>query len=144
MLRRQVLKHLAAAAYTGCTLMGCGRGTSATDDSQTAPSQPRTDGSTPQSSSKLIELGWGTPSPTYIRAHIQEMEQLPFDGLVLDLKGNTGPADTRGHFSWNVWGAKALQAPDYSEAIDALQQIQFKRFTENFLRFNIAPGNIDW
>jgi hypothetical protein len=144
MLRRQVLKHLGAAAYAGCNLMGFGRGTSAADDSQTAPSLPRPDGSPPQSSSKLIELGWGTPSPTYIRVHIQEMEQLPFDGLVLDLKSNTGPADTRGHFSWNVWGAKALQASDYSETIDALQQIQFKRFTENFLRFNIAPGNIDW
>jgi hypothetical protein len=144
MLRRQVLLLLAAAAYTGCNLMGCGRGTSAAAGSQTAPSLPRPDGSTPQSSSKLIELGWGTPSPTYVRTYVQEMEQLPFDGLVLDLKGNTGPSDTRGHLSWNVWGAKALQASDYSEAIEALQQIQFKRFTDNFLRFNIAPGNIDW
>ena len=24
-------------------------------------------------------------------------------------KANTGPADTRGHFSWNVWGPKVLQ-----------------------------------
>jgi hypothetical protein len=62
MLRRQVLKRLAAAAYMGCNLMGYGRGTSAAADNPTAPDNlPRPNSNTPQSSSKLIELGWGTP-----------------------------------------------------------------------------------
>src|SRR5712691_1838449 len=93
---------------------------------------------------KLIEFGWDTPPPSYISTHIEEMEQLPFDGLVLDLKANTGPADTHGYFSWNVWGAKVIRADDYSESIDALQRIQFRRFSENFLRFNVVPGDLDW
>lgn len=93
---------------------------------------------------KVIEWGWGTPSPLYIREHVAEMEKLPFDGLGLDLPANAGPADTSGRFSWRVWGAERLRAADYSECIEALKETRFRRFTDNFLRFNVVPGRIDW
>jgi len=93
---------------------------------------------------KVIEWGWGTPEATYIRDHVKEMERLPFDGLGLDLRADGGPPNTSGHFSWNVWGAKALRKDDYAEAIGALCGTQFERFTDNFLRFNVTPGNLDW
>ena len=95
-------------------------------------------------SRKIIEWGWGTPETTYVRAHIREMERLPFDGLGLDLKVNGGPPDTSGRFSWKVWGTKALSRDDYAEAIEALRATRFERFTDNFLRFNVTPGHIDW
>ena len=93
---------------------------------------------------KIIEWGWGTPTPTYVRDRIQEMERFPFDGLVLDLKSNSGPDDTRGRFSWNVWGDRLLDLDDYSESFTALQNTKFSKFTDNFLRFNVVPGRIDW
>jgi hypothetical protein len=95
-------------------------------------------------SRKIIEWGWGTPETTYIRAHVKEMERLPFDGLGLDLKADSGPPNATARFSWKVWGAKVLQRDDYAEAIEALCGTQFERFTDNFLRFNVTPGYLDW
>ncbi len=34
---------------------------------------------------KLIEYGWDAPTPDFVRQHIQEMEQRPFDGVMLKL-----------------------------------------------------------
>lgn len=93
---------------------------------------------------KIIEWGWGTPTPAYVKEHIQDMEKLPFDGLVLDLKGNQGSSGTAELFSWNVWGAKSLRLEEYQESYEALRLIKFQKFTDNFLRFNATPGNIDW
>ena len=93
---------------------------------------------------KIIEWGWGTPNPVYVRDHVRDMEKLPFDGLVLDLTANGQPSDTGHQFSWKVWDARTLSAEDYSEHILALKATRFERFTDNFLRFNVTPGEIDW
>ena len=93
---------------------------------------------------KIIEWGWGTPEPVYIRDHVREMEQLPFDGLGLDLPADGKPPDTGSKFSWRVWGKKSLRAEDYSQAVEALKATRFERFTDNFLRFNVTPGDVDW
>jgi hypothetical protein len=95
---------------------------------------------------KLIEWGWNTPSTNYIREHIRDMEQLSFDGLVLDLemKQDRGKSGSAALFSWNVWSSGVLDPSDYSAAIKALQDTEFRRFTDNFLRFNVTPGNVDW
>ena len=34
---------------------------------------------------KLIEYGWNAPTPNFFRKHIKEMEQRPFDGVMLKL-----------------------------------------------------------
>jgi hypothetical protein len=34
---------------------------------------------------KLIEYGWNAPTPDFVRKHIKEMEQRPFDGVMLKL-----------------------------------------------------------
>jgi hypothetical protein len=39
----------------------------------------------PQTTKKLIEYGWDAPSPDFFRQHIKEMEQQPFDGVILKL-----------------------------------------------------------
>ncbi len=98
---------------------------------------------------KIIEWGWGTPFPTYVKENIREMEKIPFDGIVLDLKinGQDRPAtsnDTGNRFSWNVWGVNAIDAEKYSQSINALNETDFERFTDNFLRFNVTPGDVDW
>src|SRR5437660_9584469 len=122
MIRRQFLARIALADSTGIARPEC-------SDTRTA---------------KLIEWGWGTPSPIYIRDHSQAMEQLPFDGLILDLVVNGGSSDNTGKFGWQVWGNTMLREENYSQSIDALQHIPWRRFTENFLRFNVTPGQLDW
>jgi hypothetical protein len=98
---------------------------------------------------KLLEWGWDTPSPSYVRDHIDEMEKVPFDGLVLSLTANgkhdlSRRPDRQACFPSRSFGAKVLKREEYSESIDALRAIQFKRFTDNFLRMNVTPGDVDW
>jgi len=98
---------------------------------------------------KLIEWGWDTPSPNYVRDHINEMEKSPFDGIVLTLTANgkhdlSQRPDRQACFPTREFGAKVLKRDDYSESIDALRAIKFKRFTDNCLRMNVTPGDADW
>ena len=37
---------------------------------------------------KIIEWGWGTPDPTWVRDHIDQMQKIPFDGLVFTPSAN--------------------------------------------------------
>src|SRR3972149_542679 len=87
-------------------------------------------------------IAWGdVPPPTYVMDHIEEMEKVPFDGMVLGLPPDAGARN----FSWKVWGPKVLRVEDYSRSIEALKATRFKRFTDNFLTLNVvAPEYVDW
>ncbi|HEY2588046.1 MAG TPA: hypothetical protein VGI81_20050 [Tepidisphaeraceae bacterium] len=92
---------------------------------------------------KLIEFGWDEPDTAYMRAHVAEMESTPFEGVVFDIKYlKDGKAD--GPFISEAWGKRAFTAADLQSARDDLRATPFKRFTENFLRFNVTPGDVDW
>ncbi|RMF23822.1 MAG: hypothetical protein D6756_08020, partial [Cyanobacteria bacterium J083] len=83
---------------------------------------------------KVLEFGWQTPSPTYTKRHIKEMEEIPFDGLIFDLRSNqkdiTAKKNNHGNrFAWNMWGNKALNYQDYSNSIADLKETKFQRFT---------------
>lgn len=97
------------------------------------------------SGQKLIEFG-SAPSSAYLKDHIREVEKVPFDGIVLDLRKNgSNFGDTRDWFSWSdVWGTTKLREEDFSESIAEIKSIQFKRFTDNFFRFNAVNGRSDW
>lgn len=98
---------------------------------------------------KIIEWGWDSPSCVWVKDHITEMEKLPFDGVVLELHAN-GKHDptTRPHrqaaFPSRGWGSRVIDPADFSESIAALKATKFSRFTDNFLRFNTNPGNVDY
>lgn len=96
--------------------------------------------STELNRAKIIEMGWGTPTPTYIREHIQEMQKIPLDGIVIGFADN----ENRNIFGNSLWSAKIINIDDYSQSIEAIKNTEFGRFTENFLRFNVMPGEIDW
>lgn len=40
---------------------------------------------TQQSAKKLIQYGWDAPTPHFFREHIKQMEQRPFDGVIVKL-----------------------------------------------------------
>jgi len=93
---------------------------------------------------KLIEWGWNTPTPTFVKEHIREMEKVPFDGLVLDLTPNVPKNGAMRTFGWSCWSPEPLDLQDYSGSLAALKGTEFRRFTDNFIRFNVTPGNVDW
>ena len=88
-----------------------------------------------QSTKKLIEFGWDEPDTAYLRKHIAEMEKTPFDGTVFHVPGD---------FLWQCWGRRAFTEAELAPAIDDLKHTPLKKFTHNFLRFNVAPGDVDW
>jgi hypothetical protein len=96
-----------------------------------------------QPAKKLIEFGWDEPDTTFIRKHIQEMRQTPFDGTVFHVSYRYADGHL-GNFTWEGWGTNAFVRADLAAAIEDLKQTDFGKFGENFLRFNTTPAKLDW
>jgi hypothetical protein len=93
----------------------------------------------PLPAKKLIEWGWDEPDTKFIRQNIERMEQFPFDGLVFHVNSSKG-----GGLTWEMWGSRKFTPDEFKQAIDDLRATKFRRFTERFLRVNVAPGKVDW
>jgi hypothetical protein len=92
---------------------------------------------------RLIEFGWDEPDTVFMRRHIAQMERAPFDGCVFRI-GSVTPDGATGPFVWEAWGARAFTAAELGAAVADLRATEFRRFTHNFLRFNVTPGDVDW
>lgn len=92
---------------------------------------------------KLIEFGWDEPDTAFMRQHIREMEQTPFDGCVFHLS-YTEEEGKSGNFTWECWSERAFAREQLWHAVRDLKALDSETFTESFLRFNVTPGNVDW
>jgi len=92
---------------------------------------------------KLIEWGWDQPHTAYLREHIGEMEKAPFDGVVLGVVVRDAGGKTM-DFTWQAFGQQAFTREQVAPAIADLRATRFRKFTDNFLRFNVTPGDVDW
>lgn len=82
----------------------------------------------------LIEYGWDVPSPAYLRDHIGQMEERPFDGVIMRLEGKG-----RGLiFSGGKWDQAHYQADQEARA-----GIKWGKFRHNFIMIYAASGQ-DW
>ncbi len=93
-------------------------------------------------SKKLIEFGWDEPGPAFLRTHISEMQQTPFDGCVfhVDYKKADGAA---GSFTWQSWATQTFTEADLKDAFADLKSVRFGQFKYNFLPFNTPPAKMD-
>jgi hypothetical protein len=82
---------------------------------------------------RLIEYGWDSPRPEFVRTHIREMERRPFDGVIMRLSDGGGDI-----FRPQAWDADTL-APQLS----VLRDIQWQSFDSNFLAM-YAASSMDW
>ncbi|MCX6928619.1 MAG: hypothetical protein NT154_36220, partial [Verrucomicrobia bacterium] len=92
---------------------------------------------------KFIELGWDIPSTSLLCESWREMERTtPFDGLMfkVETKDDHGQK-LSSEMIWDgiPWKREWLQA-----ALADLKSCRFAQFTDNFLRLNATPGNLDW
>lgn len=90
---------------------------------------------------KLIQYGWGVPSPAFVRANIRTMEsQYPFfDGIVLRTKGGWGS------YPVQVFRKSPFDPNEFAEDIADLRAIEFRRFTDNFLlMWGTCEKGWDW
>ena len=68
---------------------------------------------------------------------------MPIDGCVFHVDHPVANGE-RIRFTWEAWGKRAFTAAELQPAVDDLQATRLRRFTSNFLRFNVTPGDIDW
>ncbi len=99
---------------------------------------------------KLIEFGWDMPDVPFLVKHIDRLEKLPFDGVVIDLgRRNTwsGAKERKIGFAWRFW-QKAPISPDLrkriNEDVKLLKQVKKGVFRNSFVQVNAHPGGIDW
>jgi hypothetical protein len=83
---------------------------------------------------KLIEYGWDVPTPAQMRMELGAMEKRPFDGLIFRLNG--------GH---NAFVTNALESAKFVEDERILRELQFRRFSNNFVLIWGSPQpGFDW
>lgn len=73
-------------------------------------------------SKKLIEIGWDTPTPDFVKQNIQQMEKRPFDGIVMRLNGGS-----------DVFLHKPYNPKKFVQDRNNLRATNFSKFTDNFL-----------
>jgi hypothetical protein len=130
--RRQFLQ-LGAAAVGGLSL----------PRSLLAEPQGQINGKINEPRKKLIAWGWDTAHPAKIQVNIRKIEEMPWDGIVLShFKAKRNGKEVM--FEWRCFGQEQFEREHLSETIETLKHIDFRRFTDNFLRFNVQPGDVDW
>ena len=73
------------------------------------------------SGKKIIEFGWDYPNVSLLKENISNMEKAPFDGVVFS-------------FDFDIYNAfDTTQRPDFQFQYKDLSEIQWKKFTDNFL-----------
>ncbi len=88
----------------------------------------------------LIEWGWDTPDLQVAPDYTEYFHTLPFDGAIFDWRDRDG----------NLWGWRLFdnQNPiDESQletAVADLTDFDWGNYKNNFLRYNINPGNAEW
>jgi len=90
-------------------------------------------------------IGWGTDVayPAKVQNTIRQVEELPLDGIVLsNFSGKKAGKDFT--FDWECFGRQKFDRQDLAPMIQILANTKFKRFTDNFLRFTVQPGDFDW
>jgi hypothetical protein len=73
-------------------------------------------------SPKLIQFGWGVPTPIFVKQNIQEMEKRPFDGMAIKLSVGK-----------QVFLHKPYNPQKFTEDLESLKSTKFAKFTDNFV-----------
>lgn len=81
---------------------------------------------------KLIEYGWDVPAPSYVAANIRQMEQRPFEGIIMRVP-RIG----------SVFVNKRWEEEEVAAEFEALQKIEWDKFTDNFV-IMYAASTMDW
>ena len=102
--------------------------------------------SLPRLRKKLIECSWTTPSVEFLRDNIREMEaDAPYDGIRIKLEATVTENGREFHCQpYTIFSAVSWRYEYFREQIEALKQVPFKRFTDNFLMTTVCPGVADW
>ncbi len=95
-------------------------------------------------SRKLIEYGWDVPSTRFVRANIDRMEQVPFDGVVIKALPKADSDEANQSLGWRVFNKTPIQPSEVEHAIADLKSTSFRRFTDNFIQMIVDNPEGGW
>ena len=81
---------------------------------------------------KLIEYGWDVPKPSFVAEHIREMEERPFEGLIMRVP-SIGV----------IFRNEKWDEAEFADEFAALEKIEWDKFTDNFIVM-YAKSSMDW
>jgi hypothetical protein len=99
---------------------------------------------------KLIEWGWDSKLPQYIKNNIASMEQMPFDGTTIKVQYDHPWIGGTDYFGWKVFTSMPLTInnPILQSDISAIKSTPFRKFTDNFLDVETSSVHetdfVDW
>ena len=120
-----------------CSLMAAALGSALAAEPAARPAEGSVAGR------RLIEFGWDEPDPAFMRKHAAPMDATPFNGCVYHILCPQ-PGAKEANFTWTCWGKQAFTIQEVQQAINDLRATGFKHLRDNFLRFNVTPGDLDW
>lgn len=91
---------------------------------------------------KLIATGWDKANTERLLQNLAEMEQRPFDGVIIECEGAIDAEKRcamRATFKNEEWKREWFQS-----CVDQMRACKFRRFTDNFITVGANPGNVDW
>ncbi len=97
---------------------------------------------------KLIYMGWDAPTTAQLRRDLPAMARAPFDGVVLwaQAKGSDLPAGINGTPFREGFSRTPWKRAWFTHAINDLKAVKSQKtpLTDNFLRLDANPGDVDW
>ncbi|MCM8806900.1 MAG: hypothetical protein NC926_02930 [Candidatus Omnitrophica bacterium] len=86
-------------------------------------------------SKKIIYYGWGTRDTMYIRENWEKMEEMPLDGIGINIciDRKKGPVDTGNILGWHLFSKREFKYDNFKEAVEDLKIPKWKKFKDNFL-----------
>ena len=104
-------------------------------------------------SKKLISLGWDSPTPADFAAQVAEREAagIPLDGTRIRFTARLEDGNRVRPFARGFAGTVdelgtgvPLTREMFAEGIELMRSVSPGQVTNNFVRFNAQPGNVDW
>ncbi len=93
---------------------------------------------------KLIASGWDIPTAQQLRRDLAQIEQGPFDGVLVEAKAFGAPGDINSCPFREAFSRKAWQREWFARTVADLKVVHSARLTDNFLSLNANPGDVDW
>ena len=104
---------------------------------------PGVSGQTPVEK-KLIATGHDTPTAAQLARDIRTMDELPFDGCVLQCKVTGADAGINSCPLRQAHDNRVWKRAWFEPSIAELKKAQSEVVTDRFLQLNANPGNVDW
>lgn len=93
---------------------------------------------------RIIASGWDVPTPQQLRRDLAAVEELPLDGVLVEIRAFGQPDDINLCPLREAFRDRRWERQWFTQSIEDLRAVGSLRLTHNFANLNANPGNVDW